>query len=281
MPNRLVREGLLDSEAVLSVPVEARWLFVVITLTADDIGLFEATEFRLARRADVGREVAARLMQLLQDADLIRLYEVDGKRYGFVPRFRQRVQIRKPRYPLPPLALMQDDTDAINKIKDLVPDPTVDQPLDSSWTGDGQPSEAEAEVEEEKESSSPTEIQTLVATGKPGATYRVPPCPYAELVALYHRHLPALPAVEVLNAGRKRAMQARWREVCADGKLDRAKALEWFGWFFEHVSRSDFLMGRIAGRSGRTWAASFDFLLTPTKFTRVVEGAYHQGANAA
>lgn len=275
MPNRLVREGLIDSEAMLSVPVDARWLFVVVMLSADDLGLFEATEFRLARRADVNRDLAARLMQLLQDADLIRLYEVEGKRYGFIPRFRQRVQIRKPKYPMPPLALLQDDPDAHCKIKHLTSNPTVVHPLDSDWRSDYQPSEAETETEERPESSTPTESQTLVAEAAPSATYRVPNCPTDELVALYHRHLPALPAVEVMNAGRKRTLAVRWREVCADGKLDRAGGLDWFSWFFQHVSRSDFLMGRVPGRSGKTWTANFDFLFTPAKFVRIVEGAYH------
>jgi hypothetical protein len=112
-----------------------------------------------------------------------------------------------------------------------------------------------------------------------GTAYRPPPTPTAEIVELYHRHLPALPAVEVLNDARKRAVAARWREVCAADRFSKAAALDWFGWFFERVSQSDFLMGRSPGKSGRTWAANFDFLFTPTKFVRVVEGAYHQGAN--
>lgn len=106
--------------------------------------------------------------------------------------------------------------------------------------------------------------------------YRVPSCPRDEIVALYHQHLAALPAVEVLNGSRRRAIGARWREVCADGKFDRAAGLDWFDWFFARVAKSDFLMGRQPGRSGRTWAADFDFLLTPAKFARVVEGRYHQ-----
>lgn len=272
MPNRLIREGLMESEAVLSVPVEARWLYVVILLSADDLGLFEATEFKLARRADVNRDIAARLMQLLADTDLIRLYEVAGKRYGFIPKFRQRIQIKRSRYPAPPEALMRDDEDAINKIKHLAIETTVGKQLSTV----AQPPEPEPEPEEDKETSSPTDSQSLVVKAAPSTTYRPPNCPTEELVALYHRHLPALPAVEVMNAGRKRALSARWREVCADGKLDRNGGLDWFGWYFGHVATSDFLMGRTPGRSGKTWAANFDFLVTPSKFVRVVEGAYHQ-----
>jgi hypothetical protein len=123
------------------------------------------------------------------------------------------------------------------------------------------------------------EIQEEPTALVDGTAYRPPPTPTAEIVELYHRHLPALPAVEVLNDARKRAVAARWREVCAADRFSKAAALDWFGWFFERVSQSDFLMGRSPGKSGRTWAANFDFLFTPTKFVRVVEGAYHQGAN--
>lgn len=149
MPNRLIREGLMESEQVLSIPVEARWLFVIVILSADDLGLFEAAEFALARRADVRREMASKLMQILADADLIRFYEVNGKRYGFIPKFRQRLQIKRSRYPLPPQALMADDSDAISKIKGLGSNPTDAQPLDSGCATVGQPSEPEPEPEAE------------------------------------------------------------------------------------------------------------------------------------
>lgn len=274
MANRLIRDEMLESERVLSLPVEARWLFVTILLSADDLGFFEATIFKLARKADVRREMGEKLMTMIADADLVRLYEVAGKRYGFVPRFRQRVQIRRLKYPLPPKALYEDDPDALSKINNLAFNPTDEQLLDNGCASAAQPSEAEVEAEEEIHPSVPAEPTDVVGTAAP---YRPPACPTAEIVALYHRALPELPAVEVLNDGRKRSVSARWREVCADGKLSRQQALEWFAWFFGHVATSDFLMGRVAGRSGRVWRASFDFLMTPAKFTRIVEGAYHQG----
>lgn len=120
MPNRLIRSEMLSSEAVLKLPVEARWLFVVILLSADDLGLFEATEFKLARDADMRRETMTSLLQLLADADLVRIYSGPGMRqFGFIPKFRQRLSLRKLKHPLPPDALIADDEDALNKIKDL------------------------------------------------------------------------------------------------------------------------------------------------------------------
>lgn len=282
MANRMIRDEILESEVVLGLPAEVRWFYMAVLLTADDLGLFEATTFKLARRATTGVDQSARFLQMLADADLVRLYLVDGKQFGFVPKFRQRLQIKRSRHPLPPLALVDDDADALNKINDLSANPTDGQPLPNGFTSVVHPSEPEPEPELGKESSPPSVSQTLVASAKAAATrYRVPSCPNDELVGLYHLHLPSLPAVEVVNDSRKRSMSARWREVCADGKFDRQAGIEWFDWFFARVGKSDFLMGRQPGRSGRTWAADFDFLLTPTKFARVVEGRYHQEGSKA
>lgn len=148
MPNRLIREGLMESEAVLSLPVEGRWLFVVVMLSADDLGLFEATEFKLARRADINRDMSGKLLQLMADADLVRFYEVDGKRYGFIPKFRQRIQIKRTKHPMPPMSLMDDDSDALNKINGLGSKTTVVQPLPISCPSAAQPSEPEPEPEQ-------------------------------------------------------------------------------------------------------------------------------------
>ena len=126
--------------------------------------------------------------------------------------------------------------------------------------------------EPEPEPEVNTEPTVLVDEAAASTPYRCPPSPNEEVVSLYHEALPSLPSVVVLNDSRKRAIGARWREVCASDRLDKQAGLEWFAWFFGHVSKSDFLMGR-SGK--RTWSATFDWLMTPTKFARVVEGAYH------
>jgi hypothetical protein len=124
----------------------------------------------------------------------------------------------------------------------------------------------------------PEEPSALGAAASPAAPYRVPPCPNEELVRLYHEQLPSLPKVEVLSDSRKKSLSARWRDVCGDGKFDKADGLDWFVWFFKRVADSEFLMGRVAGKSGQFWRADFDFLVTPAKFIKVVEGRYLQGA---
>lgn len=152
MPNRLIRDGLLESEAVLSLTIEARWLYIAICLTADDMGLFEATEFKLARRADLKKEHIGRLLGMLNDVDLIRLYSDGKKQFGIIPKFKQRLQIKRIKYPIPPEALYLDDEDAIekfNKLKGLALKTAVVQQLRSSCISDAQPPEPEPEPEPE------------------------------------------------------------------------------------------------------------------------------------
>ena len=126
MPARLIRDDLLESERVQSLPVEARWLYVSILLSSDDVGLFEVSHFKLARKSGMEQAKLPMLLQLLGDSDLVRFYEDAGKRFGFVPRFGQRLQIKRAKYPLPPLSLVADDEDASKKIKHLARVPTVD-----------------------------------------------------------------------------------------------------------------------------------------------------------
>ena len=106
----------------------------------------------------------------------------------------------------------------------------------------------------------------------------LPRCPTEQIVELYHKHLPMLPRVEVMNDTRRRAISARWRDVITDKELakspdKRKEAIDFFDWYFEHASRSSFLTGR-----AKNWRADFDFLTTSSKFTKVVEGHYHKEA---
>ena len=272
----------MESEAVLSLPVEARWLFVIIMLSADDVGLFEATEFKLARRADVNRDLAGKLMQMLADADLTRLYQVDGKRYGFIPKFRQRVQIKSTKHPLPPRAIYADDSDALNKINGLPIKTTVGAPVGSSCTDDAHPSEAEAEVEakelvskvQNSSSSSPSRRRRKAAN-------QIPTCPFDEIVSVYHEVLPELPGVRVMKSGgsRHKAIQALWTWVLTserNGGIRRATTSEegiaWLRDYFNRARSSDWIMGRSPRGAGHeNWEADIDYLCSENGMKRVIE----------
>ena len=137
----------------------------------------------------------------------------------------------------------------------------VEQVLDSSSTG------------EQLTTNQLTNNQSKEAKASPdlGKPKSAPACPVAEIVEMYNTMLPMLPAVSVVNDSRKRAIAARWREVVTTEKMDRQQGLEFFQWFFKMVKDSKFLTGKT-----KDWKADLDFLFNPSKFPRIVEGAYHE-----
>lgn len=103
-----------------------------------------------------------------------------------------------------------------------------------------------------------------------GSRDRVPPAPYAEILDLYHSILTQCPRVAALNAGRKQAIQARWR--------NELPTLDNWRNYFESVALSEFLTGRVSGRNGSPpFVADIDFLIRPSTVVKVAEGKYHRG----
>ena len=273
MGSRLLRSEMLDSESVLSLPVEARWLFVTILLSADDLGIFEATSFRLARKADINRDIADKLLTMICDSDLIRLYEVDGKRFGFIPKFRQRIRLRAFKHPLPPKSLMLDDEDALNKINEL--------PLKVSATC-GEVQTVVSNMRPKAEAKAKAEAYINTVNSPPSGEHedaRLPKCEHQPVIDLYHKHLPTLRRVEVWNETRKGYLRQRWREVADEMSKEKqvlsADVLEWFSDFFQHIGQSRFLTGRVNDKNGRAFAADLEWIIKPSNFAKIVEGKYH------
>lgn len=124
------------------------------------------------------------------------------------------------------------------------------------------------------------EIAPTVLVGGADA-YRVPDCPYQELLDLYHQECSALSRVLVMSSMRQKHLMARWRQVCAEDKLDKTAALDWFKWYFQQASSSKFLTGRAGGKGDRAWKADFEWLINGGNFAKVVEGRYSNERSAA
>lgn len=100
---------------------------------------------------------------------------------------------------------------------------------------------------------------------------RSPSCPVQGIVDLFNKLLtPALPAVILVSESRKQQLRARWNQS------DVHQSLDFWVEYFGTVAQSDFLMGRSAGKPGSTpFRATFDWLIAPSNFVKVVEGNYH------
>lgn len=131
MPDRIIRDDLLDSDRYLGLSSDtARMLFIHLVLAADDLGNTEASPLFIRRRllaSPLEDQVLVKLLSELADSDLIRLYEVEGKRYAHIPRFGQRLRYMKGQYPRPPQSM------ECKKIRELLAKktdhgPTTDRP---------------------------------------------------------------------------------------------------------------------------------------------------------
>ena len=107
MPNRIIREGLLDSEAIARAGEPAEVLFTRLLLVADDFGRFDGRLTVICRRCwpngGPQEESVRERLKALAMHGLVVMYEADGKPYLFVPNFKQRSRATKSKYPPPPV----------------------------------------------------------------------------------------------------------------------------------------------------------------------------------
>ncbi|HPV30731.1 MAG TPA: hypothetical protein PLT30_14795 [Deltaproteobacteria bacterium] len=98
-------------------------------------------------------------------------------------------------------------------------------------------------------------------------------CPHNEIVDLYHQLLPSLPRVVSWHDTRQKYLRSRWQE------RPERQNLQWWSEFFNRVSRSDFLMGRVPPKNGgKPFKADLEWLVRPLNLTKVLEGRYDNTA---
>ena len=108
MPDRVIRDELLDSDRWLGLGHDTeRLVFIGLLLRCDDFGNMEAGLGRLYRFVQSFTQVktpenVASILQHLVDADLIRMYQSDGRELIHIPRLRPHRQYLVRRCPPSP-----------------------------------------------------------------------------------------------------------------------------------------------------------------------------------
>ncbi|MEJ2767577.1 DnaT-like ssDNA-binding domain-containing protein [Mycetohabitans sp. B46] len=108
MPNRVLREGILTSERVNELSWEAEVFYRRLMSVVDDYGRFTAHPSLLRAalyplKLDTVRDAnMERLLAAVEQARLVRVYEVAGKRYLEMLDFRQQIRAKESKYPQPP-----------------------------------------------------------------------------------------------------------------------------------------------------------------------------------
>ena len=86
------------------------------------------------------------------------------------------------------------------------------------------------------------------------------------VIESFNKIVVALPEVKVLNKDRT----TKLKNIIRDH--DSFKNIEHWNGFFEYINGLDFLMGR--AESG--WTASFDWVIAPKNFVKIIEGNYER-----
>lgn len=89
------------------------------------------------------------------------------------------------------------------------------------------------------------------------------PVPFKKIQELFLETCPSYPAIRAINGQRKKAVAARWNEH---------KDIEVFKAVFEKAEASSFLKGS----NERNWAATFDWMMKPTNFLKILEDLYQE-----
>src|SRR3990167_4218615 len=108
VPDRILRDELLESDRWLDLPTDAaRLAFIGFLLITDDFGNFEGGSRRLFRFLHRFTQIKSEVHALecigsLIECDLLRRYEVSGREFFHIPRFRPHRQYRVKKYPASP-----------------------------------------------------------------------------------------------------------------------------------------------------------------------------------
>jgi len=274
MPNRILRDGILQSEMVASLSWAHEVFYRRLMSVVDDYGRFHASP-KLLRSAcyplqidkvsdaDIGKWLSG-----CETAGLVSVYPAqDGKRYVQIHKFGQQQRSRsKFPDPIPP----------DNSCNQLLADAHLDEGVVEGVVG------VDIEV--------PTVLGDLPTADPPSATVieltkpkkepaGIPQFPFEELIGLYHQRLPMCPRVQLLTEQRRKFAAARWKAWAAmDGWESQEQGLGEWAAFFDLVAKSKFLTGRTQSHdnSRPPFIADFDWLMRPMNFQKVFEGRYSE-----
>lgn len=287
---RSIHPGQWTDEDFFSCSMGARLAAIAIRNEADDNGIFPFKPLTLKARifpAD-NLDMSALLNELIETNQIIVFECEEGKRFGIIKNFQKFQSPRKPTFyhPVPTGELPTGyQLHSDYKPKSSIPVPNQY----GTGTGIEVEREKEKEREEEQESNAnallvasdadnPCRDEGILAEkpkaqilkpDKPKPKLVPPPCPYQQIVELYHEILPMCPRVKEMTSARKAHLRARWV-----GARERQN-LEWWRRFFGYVAKSDFLTGNAPGYNGRKpFQANLSWLVKQENFTKIREGNY-------
>ena len=98
------------------------------------------------------------------------------------------------------------------------------------------------------------------------------PCPYEQIMTLWHISLSNLPQPKSMTGPRKKHLAARWNSSMKSESGLSSNTVDFWKGLFDYIRKSEFLMGN----NDRKWKPNFDWVIQENNFIKILEGNYHK-----
>jgi len=242
MPNRILKETICTSENLNSLDTDAEVFLYRLIVTCDDYGIFFANTSILRAKCfplridKIKDKDIEKWIKALVDANLIFLYENEGRQYLKLSKWDRHQQVRatKSKYPTPDMENSRLISIDINCNQLLANVPVFVSVSDSS--------NRKRNRDKGEESAETT--------------------PYSEVQEIFNRVCVSFGKVQKMSNSRKDKLRTRWAEI---------KTIESFENICTKMESSNFLKGD----NKQKWKATFDWILeNDNNWVKVIEGNY-------
>jgi hypothetical protein len=289
---RNIKPGFFRNEVLAELPALSRLLFIGLWTLADREGRLEDRPKRI--KADLFPyeeqvDVESMLTELSAKGFVIR-YVVDGHRFVQIANFskHQDPHYKEKASEIPPVAdgseWQESEVKSTLDQGHVNVEPSSDQPQ-ANDPGSA-PSDSGFLIPDSGFLIPPSDTAYRSAgptSARQDSRKQTVPCPYRDIVARYHEHLPMLPKVRAFDGPvwdkRTGLMRKLWAWVLSSKREDGTKraetaqdALNWIGTYFATAAQNSFVVGLsrpFAGHEG--WKADIDYLLSPNGIRQVLE----------
>lgn len=286
MRSRNIKPGFFHNEELVECSFPARLLFVGLWCLADRAGYLEDRPKKIKIQVFPADNVdSEELLGELSGANLIKRYIAADRKYIWIPGFRSHQNPHRREKPstIPPHpddaerrpAHEGEGTDPEDEKQGQ--DPSKDMPRTDQGQTQDEPGHGRARLIPDTGILIPDSLnpdsgnlkeKTLSDESDDGQPEppqpKTPPCPYADIVALWNEKMPELPQVKKMGDPLKKKIRARW-----NGDKEAQTMGFWAG-FLDYIRESDFLMGR----TEKPFRASLDWICGPENWGKVYNGNY-------
>lgn len=278
MPSRVIRESIRTSESLAELAAEEERHFYRLLTATDELGRFDARPHVMlgncypAMLDRVGIEDVERWTQALVHIEVIELYEVGGKRYGYFRNYDRYNRARGfGKFPAPPSesTTRGESPQVAATGRELPLVAANDSKTRAVKEGRGEVEEEveiEGEGEGEREGDRGRERKTA-PNGAPAPDGAASPSlSYKDIVAIWNEVAEGvLPRVSTITKQRQDKLRTRLKEH------RERDSPEWWRRYFQRVRTSAFCRGD----NDRGWRADFDWAVRSNDvIARVFEGKY-------